>query len=70
MQLNIKVIKMWQPSPQFLHQPPLFRVIPLFRKVFGTPHQVTQFFEGPNPPLTTMIRPQGLVQVSSQLNDN
>ena len=51
MQLNSKVIKKWQPPtppPSFLHKHPLFRIIPLSSKIFGTPpSQVTQFLEGP-----------------------
>ena len=50
MQLNCKLIKkVATPHPTLLHQPTLFKVIPLSCKIFGTapPLQVTQFLEGP-----------------------
>ena len=50
MQLNIKVIKKWQPPcPISTSTPPFQGWAPLSSKIFGTP-QVTQFFEGPSLP--------------------
>ena len=48
MQLNIKVIKTWQP-PDFYINPPFSGLSPLSSKIFGTPPQVTQFIEAPTP---------------------
>ena len=48
---NKKVATPPPPSPLFLHQCPLFRVIPPFEQIFWyPPPQVTQFFEAPTPP--------------------
>ena len=53
--------------PPFLHQPPppLFRVIPISTKIFGTPPpQVTQFLEGPTPtPFPTPLIKGGRFQL-------
>ena len=55
MQLNIKVIKKWQPHHFYVTPPPpppppiISGLSPLSSKIFGT-SQVTQFFEGPTPP--------------------
>ena len=46
MQLNIKIIKKWQTPPP----PPFSGLSTLSSKLFGTPPQVTQVFEGPTPP--------------------
>ena len=55
MQLNIKVIKKWQP-PHFYINPP-FQGYPPFLAKFLLPLQVTPFFEGPNHP--PLIRGRG-----------
>ena len=48
---NCKVIKKWQ-RPPFLHQPPpLLQVYPPFLAKKSVPPLVTQFLEGPSPPL-------------------
>ena len=52
MQLNIKVIKTWQPPDLYINPPPPFSGLSLLSsKIFGTPPppQVTQFVEGPTP---------------------
>ena len=58
MQLNIKVIKKWQPHHFYVNPPPppiISGLSPLSSKIFGT-SQVTQFFEGPTPPPPLLIQ--------------
>ena len=47
MQLNIRVIKKWQPP--ISTSTPLFQGYPPFLAKYLVPPQVTQFFEGPTP---------------------
>ena len=62
-ELNCKVAKKLQPPPPFLHQrPPSFSGLSLLSsKKIHTP-QVTQFLEGPTPPL---IRGRGVPTMNS-----
>ena len=57
MQLNIKVIKKWQP-PISTSTPPFQGYLPYLAKLL-VPPQVTQFFEGPTP-LPPLIRERGV----------
>ena len=49
MQLNSKVINKWQSSPISTSTSLFSGLFPLSSKIFCTPHQVTQFLEGPTP---------------------
>ena len=62
-ELNCKVAKKLQPPPPFLHQrpPPFSGLSLLSSKKIHTP-QVTQFLEGPTPPL---IRGRGVPTMNS-----
>ena len=62
MQLNCKVMKMWQPSHFYINPPPFQDYSPFLAKFLVPPPlpQVTQFLEGPTPAPPPLIKGGGV----------